>query len=228
MLAGTSSDRILDALRRSAHPLDDDQLSAQAEIGSWQQVNRICRTLERYGRIRRIVGPDQRIVNQFVAPALGGGALDSPEPAAVGVVLGSPEPSVLAASLPGTVPLSSRPTPRRGLLELLGEQLGVVLAPATVKADSGTLVEIDGADAGQTVLAVCSAQRGVPTPAQEHKILADVLKVSWVAGTIQPRPRIVLCLADSAAAQPFQSLSGSWAAQALLDLGITLVVLEQR
>ena len=218
MPAATASDRILDVLRRSARPLDDDQLSERSGINSWQQVNRICRALERYGRIRRIVGPDQRIVNEFVAPAMGGGAIGSSEPAAVGFVLGSPEPTVLVADLPGTVPLAARPAAGGGMLELLGEQLGVPLAPVTVTAEPGVPVEIDGADPGRTVLAVCSSHRGMPTPDEEHRILADLLKVSWVAGTMTPRPRIVLCLRDS------QAFSRTWVARALSDLGITLMV----
>ena len=217
MSATTASDRILDVLRRSARPLDDDQLSERAGINSWHEVNRICRALERYGRIRRIVGPDQRIVNEFVAPAMGGGAIGSPEPAAVGSVLGSPEPTVLVADLPGMVPLAARPPAGGGMLELLGEQLGVTLAPVTITAEPGIPVEIDGADPGRTVLAVCSAHRGIPAP-EEHRILADLLKVSWVAGTIAPRPRIVLCLRDS------QAFSRTWVARALSDLGITLMV----
>jgi len=218
MPAATASDRILDVLRRSARPLDDDQVSERAGINSWQQVNRICRALERYGRIRRIVGPDQRIVNEFVAPAMGGGAIGSTEPAAVGFVLGSPEPTVLVADLPGMVPLAARPPAGRGMLELLGEELGVTLAPVTITAEPGIPVEIDGADPGRTVLAVCSSHRGIPTPEEEHRILADLLKVSWVAGTMSPRPRIVLCLRDS------QAFSRTWVARALSDLGITLMV----
>jgi hypothetical protein len=262
MLAGTISDRILEALRLSSQPLDDDQLSERAEIGSWQQVNRICRQLEQYGRIRRIVGPDQRIVNEFIQPALGGVALDSPEPAVVGAVLGSTEPSVLGATLGEAAPsfgwgspelmalatgraepiipaairaapaepapggAVSRRTIERAMLDLLGERLGVALAPVRIAAASGAHVEIDGADAGRSVLVACWTQQGTPTAEQEHRLLADTLKLSWIAAAFQPRPRLVLCFGDQRAAEPFLPSGSSWAGHALSDLGMTVVVLD--
>ena len=264
MLAGTISDRILEALRLSSQPLDDDQLSERAEIGSWQQVNRICRQLEQYGRIRRIVGPDQRIVNEFVQPAFSGVALGLPEPAARGAVLGSTEPSVLGAALgeaapsfgwgspemvalatgtaqPVTPPpavalpghaepapgsTASRRSIERAMLDLLGERLGVSLEPVRIAAASGAHVEIDGTDADRSVLVACWTQQGRPTAEQEHRLLADSLKLSWIAAAFQPRPRLVLCFGDQRAAEPFLPSGSSWAGHALRDLGMTVLVLD--
>lgn len=264
MLAGTISDRILEALRLSSQPLDDDQLSERAEIGSWQQVNRVCRQLEQYGRIRRIVGPDQRIVNEFVQPALSGVALGFPEPAALGAVLGSTEPSVLGAALgeaapsfgwgspelvalatgtpqpvappPPSVPAThaepapgstaSRRTIERAMLDLLGERLAVTLEPVRIAAASGAHVEIDGADADRSVLVACWTQQGRPTAEQEHRLLADTLKLSWIAATFQPRPRLILCFGDQQAAEPFLPSGSSWAGHALRDLGMTVIALD--
>lgn len=263
MLAGTISDRILEALRQSPQPLDDDQLSERAEIGSWQQVNRVCRQLEQYGRIRRIVGPDQRIVNEFVQPALSGVALGLPEPVALGAVLGSTEPSVLAAlgeaapsfgwgspelvalatgtarpvappraavpaahAEPAPGSTASRRTIERAMLDELGERLGVSLEPVRIAAATGAHVEIDGADADRSVLVACWTQRGRPTAEQEHRLLADTLKLSWIAATFQPRPRLILSFGDQQAAEPFLPSGSSWAGHALRDLGMSVVVLD--
>src|SRR5690349_11467046 len=59
---------ILEALRRSSRPLDDDELSAKTMIRPRQQVNQICRALERGGVIRRVPGPDRKLVNELVDP----------------------------------------------------------------------------------------------------------------------------------------------------------------
>ncbi|MET0418439.1 MAG: hypothetical protein ABW022_20700 [Actinoplanes sp.] len=235
MLAGTKSDRILEVLRRSTQPLDDDQLSERAEIGSWQQVNRICRQLEQYGRIRRIVGPDQRIVNEFVIPSLAGVNLETPEPAVLGAVLGTTDPTVLASlevtAGPAVMSTGIEPAPavrhtEHVMLDLLGDRLGVSLEPVRIAAESGAHVDIDGADPERTVLAACWTQRGRPSTEQEHRLLADALKLSWIAAAFQPRPSIVLCFGDQRAAEPFLPSGANWAGHALRDLGMTVVVVD--
>lgn len=112
----------------------------------------------------------------------------------------------------------------RVMLDLAGVQLGVQLEPATITVPSGAWVEVDGADAGRTVLVECWAHQGAPKPAQRHKVLSDVLKLTWIATTIYPRPRLVLCMSDPRAAAPFQPTARSWAARALQDLGVTILV----
>ena len=240
MLAGTKSDRILETLRRSSQPLDDDQLSERAEIGSWQQVNRICRQLEQFGRIRRLVGPDQRIVNEFVIPSLAGVNLETPEPAVLGAVLGTTDPTVLASlevtagPAVATPPARTAPAPvttavrrtEQVMLDLLGESLGVTLEPVRIAAASGAHVDIDGADPDRTVLAACWTQQGRPTTDQEHRLLADALKLSWIASAFQPRPNIVLCFGDQRAAEPFLPAGANWAGHALKDLGMSVVVVD--
>jgi hypothetical protein len=238
MLAGTKSDRILEVLRRSAQPLDDDQLSERTEIGSWQQVNRICRQLEQFGRIRRIVGPDQRIVNEFVIPSLAGVNLETPEPAVLGAVLGTTDPTVLASlevmAGQAAKPAFAEPAPattvvRRTeevMLDLLGERLGVPLEPVRIAAASGAHVDIDGADPERTVLAACWTQQGRPSTEQAHRLLADALKLSWIAAAFQPRPSIFLCFGDQRAAEPFVPSGANWAGHALKDLGMTVVVVD--
>jgi hypothetical protein len=51
-------------------------------------------------------------------------------------------------------------------------------------------------------------------------------KLTWIATTIYPRPRLILCLSDPQAAAPFLPTSRSWAAQALQDLGIVVTVVH--
>ena len=61
----TNAERIVEALRRKPG-LDDDELSRLADVTPRQQVNRICRRLEREGKLRRERGPRGKIVNDPV------------------------------------------------------------------------------------------------------------------------------------------------------------------
>jgi hypothetical protein len=112
------------------------------------------------------------------------------------------------------------------MLDQLGADLGVPLEPATIRISSGARVEVDGADVNRTVLAECWAHQGSPKSAQRHKVLADAFKLTWIASTIYPRPRLILCMSDPAAAAPFLPTARSWAAQALQDLHIEISIVE--
>ena len=60
----TNAERILALLQE--HPgLDDDELSRMAGVTPRQQVNQICRRLEKSGVIRREVGPRGKVVNSL-------------------------------------------------------------------------------------------------------------------------------------------------------------------
>jgi hypothetical protein len=62
-------ERVIAAL--AAHPgLDDDELSRTTGIRPRQQVNQICRRLETEGALRRVSGPDGKIVNMLTAGSL--------------------------------------------------------------------------------------------------------------------------------------------------------------
>lgn len=112
------------------------------------------------------------------------------------------------------------------MMQILSEQLGVVLAPATIRLTDGTRVELDGADPERTVLVESWARLGRPKPAHHKKVLTDALKLSWIAGHVLPRPeRLVLLMADQAAAQPFTGGSG-WGSHAIADLGVEVVVVD--
>ncbi len=59
----TVRERVLKALRLATHPLDDDELSGPLNIHPRQTVNQATRKLEREGLIRRVSGPDGKLVN---------------------------------------------------------------------------------------------------------------------------------------------------------------------
>jgi hypothetical protein len=62
---GTNQDRVLETLRLSARPLDDDEIATRVGIQPRQQVNQICRRLQAEGRIDRRPGPSGKIVNSL-------------------------------------------------------------------------------------------------------------------------------------------------------------------
>lgn len=59
----TNADRILEVLRTSSRPLDDDELARRCGIQPRQQVNQICHRLEAEGDLVRTAGPDGKLVN---------------------------------------------------------------------------------------------------------------------------------------------------------------------
>ena len=58
----TNSDRILELLRRRPG-LDDDEISRLSGVEPRQQVNQLCRRLEKEGVLERVRGPSGKIVN---------------------------------------------------------------------------------------------------------------------------------------------------------------------
>jgi hypothetical protein len=229
----THRDRIVEALRLSSLALDDDQLSQRTGIEPRQAVNQACRALERAGVVRRYQGPAGKIVNELISSDASPIApSDQPPPAAIGTDEAQDPPgaapTLSRASGHTTPPGSSREQrdAERVMLDLLAAEVGRALEPATVTVPAGARVELDGADAGRTVLVECWAHQGTPKAAQRHKVLADALKLTWIATTIYPRPRLILCMSDAQAAAPFLPTSRSWAAQALQDLGVAVVVVE--
>jgi hypothetical protein len=224
---GSHRDRIIEAMRVSSSPLDDDQLADRVGISPRQSVNKICRELERAGMVRRRPGPDGKIVNEWL------GNHDrqpdsSPRPSASGLT----QTGLLAAAASQAsqeLPPGSSHEQRdaeRVMLDLLSQQLGRELSPATLTVPSGERVEVDGVDADRSILAECWAHLGPPKSAQRHNVLADAFKLTWISTTMYPRPRLILCLSDPLAASPFLPGARSWAARAFQDLGITVCVVE--
>jgi hypothetical protein len=63
-MSQTWTDRVLEALRLSRQPLDDDELARRLGASQRQTVNQTCRRLEATGAIERYVGRDGKIVNR--------------------------------------------------------------------------------------------------------------------------------------------------------------------
>lgn len=225
----THRERILHALRLSSLPLDDDQLAQRTGISPRQTINQICRALETAGILRRFVGPDGKLVNQLTGVDLADSVTSDPPAVQVGSG-DAPEGSAVLDRAEGhrTPPGSSveQRDAERVMLDLLAAELGHELEPATLSVPSGARVEVDGADVDRRILVECWAHQGTPKAAQRHKVLSDAFKLTWIATTIYPRPRLILCLSDPVAAAPFLPTSRSWAAQALQDLGIVVTVVD--
>jgi hypothetical protein len=227
MPSGSHRERVIAAISVSSRPLDDDQIAARTGISPRQTVNQVCRALEGTGLLRRLVGPDGKVVNEWL------GNQDKERgntPAAAGAVPGTgvsadagADPDARAAPAGNS---GEQRAAERVMLDLLGAQLGCELNPARITVPSGERVEVDGADASRTVLAECWAHQGPPKSAQRNKVLADAFKLAWIATTLYPRPRLILCLSDPLAAAPFLPGTRSWAARALQDHGIAVSVVR--
>lgn len=228
MPADSHRERVVAAIRISSQPLDDDQVAVRAGISPRQTVNQICRALERAGMVRRRPGPDGKIVNEWLGdqdrePGSNPGEVSEAFPVTGALA------SAGTVQNAGAVPAGDSAEQRgaeRVMLDLLGAQLGCELNPATITVPSGERVQVDGADAGRTVLSECWAHQGPPKSAQRHKVLADAFKLAWIATTLYPRPQLILCLSDPLAAAPFQPNARSWAARALQDLSIAVRVVS--
>ena len=229
MVAGHRQ-QILEALRLSGHPLDDDELSRRTGISPRQSVNQACRALQREGALERVVGPSGKLVNRLRDRAAGGEPTSaaSSYPERQSSEVGSDPPDFQVVEVLD-VPAGNSQEQRqaeRVMLDLLGVRRGIVLSPRRLTVPSGARVEVDGVDEDRTVLVECWAHQGPPKSAQRHKVLTDALKLSWIGSTLSPRPELILCLCDPAAAAPFLPGARSWAAQALRDLDIRLEIVE--
>jgi hypothetical protein len=94
MASLTIAARVLEELRRSGRPLDDDELARRLSVRPRQTINQVCRRLERSGHLRRYTGPEGKIVNDIrpssaaqsplTAPAIAVRGRDAGLPVAVG------------------------------------------------------------------------------------------------------------------------------------------------
>lgn len=71
MASPTIAVRVLDELRRSSWPLDDDELAARLGVRPRQTINQVCRRLERSDQLRRYTGPEGKIVNDVCRSSSG-------------------------------------------------------------------------------------------------------------------------------------------------------------
>jgi len=228
MDTGSRRDRIIEAIRTSSSPLNDDQLADRTGISPRQSVNQMCRELERAGVIRRRPSYDGKIVNEWL------GSQELPSDSSLRTTAAGPAQAALrteavAGQAGHELPPGSSREQRdaeRVMLDLLSQQLGQELNPATLTVPSGERVQVDGADAARSILAECWAHQGPPKSAQRHKVLADAFKLTWISTTMYPRPRLILCLSDPLAAAPFLPGARSWAARAFQNLGVTITVVD--
>ncbi|MEO3859935.1 hypothetical protein ABGB08_33955 [Acrocarpospora sp. B8E8] len=66
-VSSTWAERIVEALRISSHPLNDDALARRLDASQRQTINQVCRQLAARGKITRLTGPDGKIVNMLIA-----------------------------------------------------------------------------------------------------------------------------------------------------------------
>lgn len=219
-------DLILRALRISGGDLDDDELSRLTGVQPRQAVSQLCRRLDAEGVLERIQSPGGKVVNRLVrieqpvepADEVDEDTLSIPAPYGVEEV----RPAPATARPPGSS--AEQRGAERVMLDLLGRELGLTLAPTVIRLATGEKVEVDGADEGHTVLVECWAHQGPPKPAQKAKVVTDAFKLSWVGTALHPGARKILCLSDPAAAASFLPHARSWQARAFQDLGIEVWV----
>jgi hypothetical protein len=186
--------------------MSDSELARVTGIQPRNQVNSICNRLNRSGVLLRERGESGEIVNVLIASAVPSGSQHE--------------------SLPQRGPAGSSAEQQAAeaiMLGLLGEQLGVELAPRKLNHQSGARVELDGADPDLTVLVECWAHQGPAKVAQKYKLMNDATKLGWVAGTLPKRPgRLILCVTDEAAVKHLRGKS--WQGQAIAALGVEIAV----
>jgi hypothetical protein len=212
----TIVERILETLRTSGRPWDDDELAQRLGVAQRQTVNQICRRLAADGRLQRYIGDAGKLVNALWAPQSDARVAYAPAPAEL----------VVGDSI--EVPPGSSAEQRAAealMIASVARALGLELKPRPIATQAGVRVEVDGVDAAYTVLVEAWAHQGPPKSAQRHKVLADAFKLGWIASTLPVRPRLILCFSDEAAAKPFQT-GRSWAAAALRDQRIEVFVAE--
>lgn len=211
--SSTISERILETLRDTAQPWDDDELAEALGVAQRQTVNQICRRLAADGRLHRYIGAGGKLVNSLSEPPSAGTAA-------------TPASGPTTSELASTTPPGSSAEQRAAealMIAYVADELGVELAPQRITTPTGARVEIDGVDDARTVLVEAWAHQGPPKPAQKNKVLADAFKLSWIASTTTPRPRLVLCFSDDTAAKPFRE-GRTWAAEALRAHSIEVLV----
>lgn len=125
-LMATLGDRILKAIQYA--PLDDDVLARRLGVPQRQSVNQAARRLEAQGLLRRVPGPDGKIVNALLALST-----DEPKPAT--------RPPSDAASVVRRVPPSPTPTPARSAGDRITEDEVKEAVRAFLAAD-GFAVEV--------------------------------------------------------------------------------------
>lgn len=224
-IAGMANrDVIMEAVRLSGRPLDDDELSRLTGIRPRQTVNRICRDLESRGWLRRVSGPHGKVVN--IVTSAGSHSTPPARERAERRGVGDPVPTGTAVgSAAHQGDSAAQRAAERVLLDLLGERLGLHLEPRRLTHPSGARVEIDGVDPNLTVLVECWAHQGPAKVAQKYKLVNDATKLSWIARSLRPRTeRLILCVSDEAAVHHLRGTS--WQGRAIEEMDVRIEVVE--
>jgi len=107
------------------------------------------------------------------------------------------------------------------VLALLGETLGVSLAPKTLSLPEGARVDVDGVGPDESVLVEVFAHQGRLKGGQILKVAKDALKLITLART-RPEAKLVLAFADEAAAKT--ALGKGWLAEAIRTWGVEVYI----
>ncbi|WP_041833739.1 hypothetical protein [Actinoplanes sp. N902-109] len=109
----------------------------------------------------------------------------------------------------------------RAMLLALSETVGADLRPRSIDLGDGTWLEIEGADAENSLLVQVIGNQGTFRSQHRNKVMADMFKLTWLRTSRFPDSRIVLCVSETAA-QVFTP--SGWSTKAALDLGIEVYV----
>jgi hypothetical protein len=110
------------------------------------------------------------------------------------------------------------------ILESLARQLDTHLLPRRIELPDGSSVLVDGVGDEPPVLVEAWAHRGAPKSGQRNRVLMHALKLSFVGGLYESRPRLILAFCDHEAARLFRGQN--WYAGALRQLGVEVMVVE--
>ena len=109
------------------------------------------------------------------------------------------------------------------ILASVAKELGVELAPRSLRLEHGARVDVDGVAPDESVLVEVFAHQGRLRGGQFHKVARDALKLITLKRT-RPAAQLVLAFGDPDAAACVTGTS--WLAEALRAWGITVLVAE--
>jgi hypothetical protein len=120
----TITARVIEELRRSSRPLDDDELARRLDVRPRQTINQACRKLEIAGALRRYVGQVGKIVNEL----------------RIRGTVASADSELVTEELLPEPPAGDSAVQRRAeavMLRLIGARLGVNFVASPVRAERG-------------------------------------------------------------------------------------------
>jgi hypothetical protein len=135
--------------------------------------------------------------------------------------------SALSVEVLAEVPAGDSQIQRDAETEVLAQlsaKLGVSLVPERIVLSDGSRAEIDGASQDPPIIAEIWAHQGPPKSAQRNKVLADALKLAFVAADTGIAYRKLLVFTDAEAAKPFAAKS--WFAGALRHYRVDIEVVD--